>query len=463
MSKVTFIIFGATGDLCKRKLIPALYRLVAHQKIPQFLIVGAAREASSAQEIINAATPFIEKVDPAILAQLQERFIYQQTDVTNYSDIEKLTATVTALEQKHQMSGSRIIYCATASAFFCGITGALAKSGLARKMPAHHTPFYRIVYEKPFGSDLISAKTINDCITEHFAEHQIYRIDHYLLKEFVSNIALVRFTNCVFEPLWNHQYIDAVQIILSETIGIGSRSYYDNYGAVADVMQNHILEILALLTMEAPERLTGNFIRNERAKVLEKVQAIDALYGQYTGYHNEPHVAPRSTTETFAIALLRIHNPRWAGVPFYVKTGKSLQKRHTVIHIKFKQVECRLAHHCPSESNSLTIEITPESIMSLRLNIKKPGLSSEVMPVNMTLSHDHLAGAITPEAYELLFEEIMRGEESVSIRLDEIESSWRIIEQLRALKPPLYPYEKASSGPAQATEWARNHGMRWFS
>ncbi len=464
MNDVTIIIFGATGDLCKRKIIPALYRLIRAGKLTNYTLVGAARENSSVQDILKNAKPFIDNCDEATWQNLVQHFFYQPVDVTQYDDVKKLAIKVEELEKHSNASGNRIIYCAVASSFFCAITDASAKSGLARKTEKNKGPWHRIVYEKPFGSDLASAQAINKCIAEHFNEHQIYRIDHYLLKEFVSNIALVRFTNCVLEPLWNNRYIDSVQIVLNESIGIGDRgSYYNAYGAVADIMQNHLLEIMALIAMESPEKLTGEYIRSERAKVLSKVKAIDVLFGQYESYHDEPHIPAKSQTETFAVALLRIENPRWAGVPFYLKTGKYLSKKETVIHIKFKKVECLLARNCPSESNYLTISISPESILALSLNVKKPGLTNDVVPVQMEFSHTKLMGAVTPEAYEILFEEIMRGEESVSVRFDEIESAWHIVDQLRALKPELYSYAQGSMGPTQVNSWAFKHGMRWLS
>lgn len=453
-----------TGDLCKRKIIPALYRLLNAGQLNNCCIIGAAREHQSVQDIVTQAREFIDHADDAVLEKLMALTSYMPCDITNNADIDALQTKVIQEEQQRKLPGNRIIYCAVSSSFFCTITAQVARVGLMQKKSTHETPWHRIVYEKPFGTDLISAQEINRCIATYLNEHQIYRIDHYLLKEFVSNIALVRFTNCVFEPLWNNRYIDAVHIILSETVGIGDRGlYYDAVGAVADVMQNHMLEILALLAMEAPEKLTGEHIRSQRAKVLSAVKATDGLFGYYQGYRQEKNVAPDSTTETFALARLHIENPRWAGVPFYLKTGKYLQKKQTIIHIQFKQVECLLTRNCPSDSNYLTMEISPESVMTLSLNVKKPGLSNEVVPVAMEFNHRTVMAAITPEAYELLFEEIARGEESVSVRFDEIESAWRIIEQLRALNPPLYEYQKHSTGPEQANEWALKQGMRWRS
>jgi glucose-6-phosphate 1-dehydrogenase len=326
----------------------------------------------------------------------------------------------------------------------------------------HNQIFQRIVYEKPFGNDLQSAHEINACIAAHFDEDQIFRIDHYLTKELVGNIALVRFTNIVFEPLWNNRYIDQVQIVFDEELCLDGRGlYYDKYGALSDVMQNHMMQLVALVAMESPEKLTGDYIRTARANVLKKVKVVDAVIGQYKSYAQEKDVAPDSKTETFAQVYLRIDNPRWAGVPFYLKTGKCLDKKETAIYIKFKQVDCLLTKACPSEPNYLTIEISPDPLFALTLNEKKVGKSDEVMPVQMEFTHNALGGQMT-EAYETLFEEILKGEQSVSVRFDEIESAWKIIDAIRALKPSLYIYEKRSKGPEEAKKlFDDKHGMRW--
>ena len=461
MNNVTIIILGATGDLARKKIIPALYRLIHAKKLQNYLIIGVGRESTNAQELLDSVRASNAITDIESWQSLVDHFVYQKADLTNSADMQALSAYVSSHEKSNKLIGNRIIYCALAASLYCIATEHCAKSGLAKRTDKYDKFWHRIVYEKPFGNDLASAQMINQCIANNFNEHQIYRIDHYLLKEFVSNIALVRFTNIVFEPLWNNRYISSVQIILSETIGIGTRgAYYDAYGAVNDVMQNHMLEIMALIAMEAPEKLTGEYIRNERAKVLSAVKVIDALYGQYENYQQEPYVKPNSMTETFAITLMRINNPRWAGVPFVLKTGKYLNKKETSIQIKFKNVECLLARNCPSEPNYLTITISPESIMTLTLNVKKPGLSTDVMPVPMEFSHTKLLGATTPEAYEILFEEIIRGEESVSVRFDEIEQLWRIVDQMRTLHPRVHQYQKGTEGPPEVHDWTRKHGIR---
>ena len=405
MNDVTIILLGATGDLARRKIIPSLYRLVAEKKLTNFLLVGAAITEQTSDQLIKSAKPFIESPDKDSLEQLCKCVFYEQVDFTHEADFVRLHKRVSELEKQFKMSGNRLVYLAAAAEFFCSITDNIASSELVTRKKENETPWNRIVYEKPFGHDLASAREINACIKKSFEEHQIYRIDHFLTKELVSNIALVRFTNCVFEPLWNNRYIDQVQIVIGEEIGLEKRgSYYDKYGALADVMQNHMLELLALIGMESPEKLTGNYIRNERAEVLKEVEVVDGILGQFTGYTDELYVAPRSKTETFAALYLRVNNPRWAGVPFYVKTGKCLAKKETVVHIKFKQVDCLLTHSCPVPSNWLTLEVAPESTFALTLNVKKPGRSEQVIPVAMEFCHSCLFGQITPQAYEVVFE-----------------------------------------------------------
>jgi glucose-6-phosphate 1-dehydrogenase len=355
------------------------------------------------------------------------------------------------------------VYAAASASFYCTITQSLATTGLIKKLPVQDKIWHRIIYEKPFGHDGKSASEINECIKTYFFEHQIYRIDHYLTKDLVNNIALIRFTNCIFEPLWNNRYIDNVQIILSEAVGVEGRGgYYDSYGALCDVVQNHMLELVALIAMETPEMLTGEFIRDQRAKALQKVRVIDTVLGQYEGYTDDPTVNKDSKTETFAALMLKIDNPRWAGVPFFLRTGKCLDKKETVIHIKFKQVDCLLTKNCPSDSNYLTIRLYPEESFILTLNAKKPG-NEGLAPIAMEYCHSCKFGVMMPGAYGILLEEVMKGEQSVSVRFDEIEYAWRIIDEVKSKKWPVHIYEKKSKGPLAALEFAKNHGMRWRS
>lgn len=462
MNNCTFILFGATGDLAKRKLIPALYRLFVTDKLKKFVIVGAAYDKTDVDSILDGARKFIEGlIDQTQWSVFKNHFYYHQLNFTKHEDFISLYELILSLEKKFSLSGSRLAYIAAASDFYCMITDFLATSTIIQKKDTQDPVWHRIVYEKPFGHDVESAHQINECIKKYFYEHQIFRIDHYLTKDLVSSIALIRFTNCIFEPLWNNRFIDNVQIILSEEVGIEGRgAYYDEYGALCDVVQNHMLELLALIAMETPEKLTGEFIRDERAKALQKVRVVDATLGQYEGYTQEKTVKENSKTETFAVVYLMIDNPRWSGVPFYLKTGKCLDKKETAIHIKFKQVDCLLTKNCPSDSNYLTIRLYPDESFILTLNAKKPG-SQDLAPVSMEYCHSCKLGFQTTAAYEVLIEEIMRGEQAVSVRFDEIEYAWRIIDAIKSKKWPLHLYERASKGPQAADEFAKKHGMRW--
>jgi glucose-6-phosphate 1-dehydrogenase len=464
MKNVTIILFGATGDLSKRKILPALYQFFVKNKLEKVIIVGAAFDDVTSEQMIDAAQPFVQDKDESVWNGLRAISYYKKIDFNKPVDFESLHVFVQEREQEHGITGSRLFYLATGSNFFCPITHNSAEVGLLQRKEKHDQAWHRIVYEKPFGHDLQSAHEINECIKKNIDESQVYRIDHYLTKEVVSNIAMIRFTNCVLEPLWSNRYIDQVQIILSESVGLEGRGvYYDAYGALRDVVQNHMLELLALICMESPEKLTGDYIRAERVKVLEKVKFIDGILGQYDGYTDEPHVKKDSDTDTYASLKLAVDTPRWVGVPFYLKTCKNLDKKETIIHIKFKQVDCLLMRGCPTESNWLTIQISPEETFVLTLNVKKPNTVNQMMPVGMEFCHSCLFGLQTPEAYEVLLEEIVRGEQSISVRFDEIEHAWKLIDVIEKQKLPLFTYEKKSKGPQEEQQFTQKHGMRWRS
>jgi glucose-6-phosphate 1-dehydrogenase len=463
MSDVTFLIFGVSGDLARRKLIPALYKLMRAGKLKKFILVGAAIDDVTIETILTKSREFLEDIDEAVWRDFVARCYYQKLNFNTLADFTTLHDLVTTLEKQHELVGNRIAYCAAASDFFARITHNLVKSALVKKYRERQVTWQRVVYEKPFGKDLASAHALNDELAKLLNEKQIYRIDHYLTKEIVGNITLVRFTNCIFEPLWDHRFIDNVQIVLSEQVGLEGRGlYYDSYGALRDVVQNHVLELLALIGMEAPTQLTGEHIRTERTRVLEHVQVVDGILGQFEGYKQEPGIAADSTTETFAALKLMIHNRRWAGVPFYVKTGKCLDKKETVIHIKLKSVDC-LIKVCPSDSNYLTIKVAPDATFSLELNAKKIGAAYEVTPIKMEFCHSCVFGPLTPTAHEVLIEEIMRGDQAVSVRFDEIEYAWKVVDAVRALSLPLYTYQKGTTGPAQLADFGKKHGLRWRS
>ena len=461
IKNITIIIFGATGDLTKRKLIPALYQLIKHKKIENVLIIGAAFNDAHVRDVIDDSLSFIQNPNNAIIQTLYDSFYYKKVNFTELHDFVALNDFVKNCEKDYSGTHNRLFYCATASHFFAPITDYCFQAGLLHRTTIKDTFWHRIVYEKPFGHDLNSAQDINQAIAAIIDESQVYRIDHYLTKEIVSNIAMIRFTNCVLEPLWSHQYIDQVNIIVSEKLGIEGRGgYYDAYGALKDVVQNHILEILALVCMEAPEKLSGDYIRTERVKVLEKTRYVDGILGQYDGYLAEGNVREHSDTDTYAFLKLAVDTMRWSGVPFYIKTGKCLDKKETVIHIKFKQVDCLLLRGCPLESNWLTIRVDPESIIQLILNVKNSFNADRTTPVAMELIHEKITGVESAQAYEVLLQEAMRGEQSISVRVDEIEYAWKIIDHIKTQQLPLYIYEKGSEGPREAMQFIKKHGIK---
>ncbi|MBL4588009.1 glucose-6-phosphate dehydrogenase [Candidatus Babeliales bacterium] len=460
---ITFIIMGASGDLTKRKLIPSIYALLHHKKIKSFAIIGAALTDTTAEEILEKAAGFIPDKKPEIWQQLVDSFSYHKADFYRDSDYQNLHEQIIAIEKEKGLAGNRIFYFATMPEHFAPITNKLAIHGMAKRNGHKQTPWTRVVYEKPFGNNFQSAQAINEQIARVFHEEQVFRIIHYLGKEIVGNIALIRFTNLFFQPLWNNQYIESVEIGINEKIGIEGRGeYYDRNGILKDVVQNHLLQMLALVAMEPPEKLIGESIRDEKAKVLKKTKVESVLLGQYEGYKEENCVNPVSKTATFAALKLSIDNDRWRGVPFFLKTGKSLPKKEAAIHIKFRQSTCLLTENCPVDSNYLTISIEPDEGFFLEINAKKPGLNYAITPVTMNFCHKSLFGPNTTEAYEALLTDVIRGDQSVFVRADEIEHAWKIIGNIDNSSVP-YPYAPGSQGPQELQVWSDKMKIRWRS
>lgn len=469
-TECTFVILGATGDLTKRKLIPAIYKLIEDHKIQNFAVVGLSFIDATVATVLESSRPFMGTgVDEKIWQQLHDNSYYYTFDFYKDADFIQLKEQLIVIEQRHNLCGNRLFYLATMPEHFSIITENLAKHGIVER-PQYHQQncadnshaWSRVVYEKPFGQDLASAQKINRSIADLFCESQAYRIDHYLGKELVGNIALLRFTNLIFLPLWNNQYINSVQIVLNEKIGIQGRGeYYDQYGALKDMVQNHMLQMLALVAMEAPTELSGEHIRNAKVAVLEKSTITDALLGQYEGYQQEKGVKPHSTTETFAALKLAIDNDRWRGVPFYFKTGKNLTASDVSIHIEFKMPPCLLVQDCPANPNYLTLQIQPDEGFFLELNAKVPGESYSVTPVKMDFCHSCLFGPNTAQAYEILLADCIRGDQSVFVRFDEIELSWKIIDSLNERTIPLHSYTPGTNGPEALSEWSKKHNLEW--
>jgi glucose-6-phosphate 1-dehydrogenase len=455
MNQATFIILGATGDLSKRKLIPAFYKLIKAEKIDRFALIGVSISKTDIKSVLDSAKKFVKDVDEKIWSKLEKTSYFFELDFYNSEKYSEFNLLIKDVEDKHKLKGNRIFYLATMPEHFKVITKNLYDSKIVKKYEhedecedCKHS-WSRIVYEKPFGHDLKSAKEINRCIKKLFHEKQIYRIDHYLGKELVGNISMVRFTNRIFEPLWNNKNIESVQIILSEKIGIENRgAFYNKYGAIKDVVQNHMLQILSLVAMEQPKKLQAKYIRDAKSRVLRHLKFKNVILGQYCGYTEEKDVDSNSKTETFAALKLGIHNRRWKGVPFYLKTGKYLDKKETSIHIKFKMIKCLLSQGCPTDSNYLTIKIHPNNGFYLELNSKEPQ-TNNIIPVEMNFCHSCLFGPNTPEAYENLLSDVIKGDQSSFVRSDEIEYSWRLLDSIDKDKFKIYNYEKGSSGPKE--------------
>lgn len=459
MNNATIIILGITGNLTRKKLIPAVYNLIKNKQLDQFALVGVARNPQDILKILESDKEHIENLDKEIWNKLKEASYYQQLHFNKKEDYVSLNNFLAIIEQKHGLSGNRLFYLATFPEHFEVITRNLAESKLAYENKGN---WARIVYEKPFGTDLASTRKINRSINKVFDEKQVYRIDHYLGKEMVSNIALIRFTNRVLESQWNHKDIESVQIIISENFGIEQRGeFYERSGVVIDIIQNHALQLLALTAMEAPRKLDGDYIRSEKAKVLKKTVITDFILGQYEGYRAENYVSAKSETPTFIALKAKINNKRWKNVPFFIKSGKYLDRKDTSIHLKFKKVKCLLPDNCTSDANYFTIRIQPNEGFSLELNSKLPGEKNVVVPVNMNFTQNSKFNSYTPEAYVNLLGDVLKGDQSFFVRNDEIEYAWNVVEKILSKNHKVYQYRQGSDGPSKFKKWSEKHELRW--
>jgi glucose-6-phosphate 1-dehydrogenase len=433
--KVTFVIMGGTGDLTKRKLIPAIYGLIEEKKIADFSLVLCARRPVKISDLLKSSKKFTGKVKSAVWKKLEKRCHFQQIDFYQDNDYITLKKRLKIVEKG---KSTRIFYLATLPQHFDTISENLAKYKLAPRSS-------RVVYEKPFGTDLKSAKKLNKCVNRVFSEKQIYRIDHYLGKELVSDISLMRFTNRILEPLWCGSHIKSVEIILSEKIDVQSRGdFYDRYGALKDVVQNHCLQLLALTAMEAPKMLSGDYVRDRKAEVLANTKIKNVSLGQYKGYLQEKGVLKNSKTETYAKLELAINTPRWKGVPFFITTGKALAEKKVAIVLHFKHAKCLLAKSCPVDTNYFKIRIQPESGFELGLHSKVPGEGNRLAPVKMNFCQNSEFGPNTPDAYQNLLLDVIKRDQSVFVRNDEIEHAWKIIDRVKRGK--LISYKKGWKG-----------------
>jgi glucose-6-phosphate 1-dehydrogenase len=474
---LSFVIFGASGDLTSRKLIPALYRLFLRRKLPKdSRIIGIARSPFTSEswreELSKSAKEFIKRnLEPESWNKFLEIVHYQPGDVSEPADFEKLGNFLNQLEGNQP--SSRIYYLSIMPQLYAQAAEQLGRAGLADETLGER----RLVIEKPFGTNLTSARELNESIHRVFDEDQIYRIDHYLGKETVQNILVFRFGNSIFEPLWNRNYIDHVQITVAEEVRVGRRAaYYDKTGILRDMFQNHLLQLLMITAMEAPAKFSATLVRDEKVKVLQAIRDLTAdelqkcgLRGQYRGYREEEDVPDDSPAETFAALKLFVDNWRWKGVPFYLRSGKAMSCRTTQIVIQFHEPPHFLFEGKDSftpEANRLVIQIQPAEGIQLHFQSKVPNEEMRMRLSELDFRFDHSTGEI-PDAYERLLLDAINGDASLFARSDEVETAWTIIDPfIEAWRSPnatnLFTYEPGLWGPTESNEWMQADNRQWF-
>jgi glucose-6-phosphate 1-dehydrogenase len=483
------VIFGASGDLTARKLIPALFSLKSQNLMPErYTILGIGRTNLSSEEfrakMKSAIVCYSEEKDPDNdkIAAFSENLHYLSLDNTLPGEYEKLKVFLHDYDVQYDIAGNFIFYLATPPKLYEIISVNLAGSGLCDQKEG----FRRIIIEKPFGYDLESAKKLNRTLHDLAAEEQIFRIDHYLGKETVQNLLVTRFANGMFEPLWNRNYIDRIEITSAENLGVEQRGgYYDSSGALRDMVQNHLLQMVGLTAMEPPSSLDADAIRNEVLKVFQSLQPIreedvpnQVIRGQYTpslirgecvtGYRYEKGVAVNSRTETFVAIKFYINNWRWGGVPFYIRTGKRLPTRVTEIVIHFKPTPHHLFLRQSGKlsANQLIIRIQPDEGILLKFDMKEPGAGFNVKNVNMDFHYSDLANLRVPSAYERLLYDVMLGDSTLFSRDDEVETAWKFLEPIQrawANNPSIkvYGYPAGTWGPEHANDLIEGEGLTW--
>ncbi len=484
------VLFGATGDLAHRKVIPALYQLWRTNLLPhEFLLVAVGRrpydDDAFRAEIRKTLEQFsrVLPLDADAWESFSKGITYERLDFDDATAFDGLAARLDTLDTEHGTRGNRLFYLATQPSQFTELVAQLGRVGLDHEH--HDGGWRRIVIEKPFGHDLDSAKRLNREVGKVFRESQVYRIDHYLGKETVRNLLVFRFGNGIFEPLWNRRYVDHVQITVAESIGIENRgAFYEQTGAVRDVLQNHLLQLVSLVAMEPPATFEADALRDEKVKVLRAIDITPAevpdnvVRGQYgpgwvaatqvPGYRKEPDVDPESETETFVAARFMIDDWRWSGVPFYVRTGKRLPKRATEIAIQYHEVPHRLFKDegVEPDPNLLAIRIQPDEGIMLRFGAKVPGLGLDVRSVTMDFTYGSAFTVDSPDAYETLILDALQGDASLFTRADEVEEAWSIVDPIidawASGPPPNFPnYDAGTWGPPEAEELIARDGRHW--
>ena len=490
-----FVIFGAGGDLTKRKLIPALYNLATQGLLPErFALVGVDRVEFDNEGFRNYLQTEVREhlggeFDQSNWDSLVSRAYYTQGDFSDLGAYERLNQFLQGVDQEQQTPGSYLFYLATPPRFFGEIATRLGQSGLGREQ---HDSFRRIIIEKPFGRDLESARELNRTLHQSLAEQQIYRIDHYLGKETVQNILAYRFANSTVEPIWNHRYIDHVQITVAESLGVENRAgYYDEAGALRDMVPNHLLALLGVVAMEPPNSFNANEVRDEQSKVLRAIQPITpedvltkTVRGQYDAghmpgggkvpaYRDEPGIDPRSRTETFVAMKLKIDSWRWAGVPFYLRTGKCLPGRYTEVVIQYKHApnimfRDSLLKRANVPPNMLVLRLQPDEGIGMNFNAKIPGHALSLGTVQMNFRYEDYFDHAPATGYETLLHDCMTGDATLFKRADNIEASWELVDPVlevwSALPVHDFPnYAAGTWGPAAGEQLLTRDGRAWHA
>ena len=488
----TLVIFGGSGDLARRKLIPAVYNLLLDGILPpNYAILGNGRKPLSDPDFRQTAREAIvkysrQKISEKVWPDFERRLFYVGGLIEDPKAYKALRQRLEQIEADLKLPGNRIFYLAIPPTSIADAVEGLRSAGLVQP-PSSEGPFSRVIVEKPIGRDLDSARKINEAVSRVFDESQIFRIDHYLGKETVQNLLVLRFANSIFEPIWNHKFIDHVQITVAEAEGVGTRAtYYEEAGALRDMVQNHILQLLCLVAMEPPHSLDADVVRNARMEVLRCLRPImgkdiekytvRAQYGpgkvngeDVPGYRREPGVKPDSTTETYVAINLFVENWRWSGVPWYLRTGKGLAKRASEIAVFFKPIPQILFNanpEAPLDPNILVMKIQPEEGLTLRIICKVPGTKAKTNPVELHFQYGEAFAVPSPEAYERLLLDVMAGDASLFMRRDAVEASWAwitgILEGWNTYGTKWLPeYPVGSWGPVEANRLIESDGRRW--
>jgi glucose-6-phosphate 1-dehydrogenase len=485
----TIVIFGASGDLSRRKLIPALYGLAAQDCLARrFAIIGFARTSMTDEAFQKSAVDSVKEFADANTAkeeckEFAQSLAYVSGEYNQPAAFEKLKQRLEELDQAHKLDGNRLFYLATPPDIYPVIIEQLQKAGLAKH--PNGKSWVRIIIEKPYGRDLASAQKLNRAVLSVFDESQVFRIDHYLGKDTVQNLLVLRFGNGIFEPLWNRNYVDHVQITAAETLGVEQRAaFYETAGATRDMIQSHVLQLTSLVAMEPPAAFDATAVRNEKIKVLQSIRPFteesieaDVVRGQYgpgsepgnssslAGYRNEPGVKPDSTTETYFAGKVQIDNWRWAGVPFYLRTGKRLASRASEIAIQFRRAPHLVFREQDLSTNTLVLNVQPDEGISISFHAKLPGQAMKLKTVTMDFSYQKEFGGGERSAYATLINDCMRGDATLFDRADGVEAAWAlvnpILEYFESHKPKFPNYAAGTWGPHEADELLERDGRHW--